>query len=292
MKLLFFLQHCCIYTKLCVCLKQTFSFDFAPIKSNWNAALCPPDCFYLTTAITIIILSTRPKALQTPSDQKSTPWAFRTLECRLSDWAHLGITHSWTKQNGRVEWERNRAASVSQEWREWCSCAHHFLLLCSPTHLAAHLPAQCLQLRRRINVRFVSLPQVFFFFFFFLSVSSYFGNRTKASLLILNFAHSRHALDVLLSYYSSFFFLLLLLHDFITDFVIFCFSMSVLDRLSSLIPQVSSPARQTKTPPSVRLSPPLSLSSPVIKKKPIQITSFDEKGFKKQHSFKQTNADR
>lgn len=73
----------------------------------------------------------------------------------------------------------------------------------------------------------------------------------------------------------------------------FFFSMSVLDRLTSLIPQVSSPPRQTKKPPSVSLSHPLSLSSPVIKKKPIQITSFDEKGVSSEkHSLKQTNTDR
>ncbi|KAG8014849.1 Neuronal-specific septin-3 [Nibea albiflora] len=46
-----------------------------------------------------------------------------------------------------------------------------------------------------------------------------------------------------------------------------------------LVPEVSSSSRQAKERPSVCLSPPpLSLSSPVIKKKPIQIPSFDEKG--------------
>lgn len=54
--------------------------------------------------------------------------------------------------------------------------------------------------------------------------------------------------------------------------------MSVFHRLAPLIPQVSATSRQTKEQPSVCLSPPLALSSPVIKKKPIQIPSFDEKG--------------
>ncbi|XP_027138342.1 uncharacterized protein LOC109137888 [Larimichthys crocea] len=51
---------------------------------------------------------------------------------------------------------------------------------------------------------------------------------------------------------------------------------SVFDRL---VPEVSSSSRQVKERPSVCLPPPpLSLSSPVIKKKPIQIPSFDQKG--------------
>lgn len=54
----------------------------------------------------------------------------------------------------------------------------------------------------------------------------------------------------------------------------FCPRMSVFDRLTSLIPQVSSSSRQTKERPSASSSPPPSLSSPVIRKKPIQIPSF------------------
>lgn len=70
-------------------------------------------------------------------------------------------------------------------------------------------------------------------------------------------------------------------------------SMSVLERLTSLIPQASSPTRQKKKPPSVSPSPPLALSSPVIKKKPIQITSFDVKGLSSEKlSLKEMNADR
>ncbi|KAM3623040.1 uncharacterized protein V6R79_006166 [Siganus canaliculatus] len=59
---------------------------------------------------------------------------------------------------------------------------------------------------------------------------------------------------------------------------VFLFRMSVFDHLAPLIPQVSKSSRQSKEHPSVCLSPPLSISSPVIKKKPIQIPSFDEKG--------------
>ncbi|XP_051802308.1 uncharacterized protein LOC127533412 [Acanthochromis polyacanthus] len=69
--------------------------------------------------------------------------------------------------------------------------------------------------------------------------------------------------------------------------------MSVFDRLAPLIPQVSASCRQTKEDPKVCVSPPLSLSSPVIKKKAIQIPSFDEKGliFEK-HNKKLSAADR
>ncbi|XP_044047650.1 proline-rich receptor-like protein kinase PERK10 [Siniperca chuatsi] len=67
--------------------------------------------------------------------------------------------------------------------------------------------------------------------------------------------------------------------------------MSVFDRLAPLIPQVAASSKQTTEHPSVCLSPPLSLSSPVIKKKPIQIPSFDEKGFIYENT-KQTNTDR
>ncbi|KAM7394147.1 hypothetical protein PAMP_020966 [Pampus punctatissimus] len=45
-----------------------------------------------------------------------------------------------------------------------------------------------------------------------------------------------------------------------------------------MMPQVSASSREPKNHPSVCLSSPLSLSSPVIKKKAIQISSFDEKG--------------
>lgn len=77
------------------------------------------------------------------------------------------------------------------------------------------------------------------------------------------------------------------------NFLFLLFRMSVLERLTSLIPQVSSPPRQTKKSPSVCLSPPLSLSSPVIKKKPIQIPSFDEKGLvSEKHNMKQIDTDR
>lgn len=58
----------------------------------------------------------------------------------------------------------------------------------------------------------------------------------------------------------------------------FLLRMSVFNRLTPLIPQVPAYSGQTKEHPSVCLSPPLSLTSPVIKKKPIQIPSFDEKG--------------
>lgn len=69
--------------------------------------------------------------------------------------------------------------------------------------------------------------------------------------------------------------------------------MSVYDRLTPLIPQVPVSSRQTKEHPPVRLSPLLSLSSPVIKKKAIQIPSFDEKGLiYEKHNTKQTTADR
>ncbi|XP_067435022.1 serine/arginine repetitive matrix protein 2-like [Thunnus thynnus] len=53
--------------------------------------------------------------------------------------------------------------------------------------------------------------------------------------------------------------------------------MSVSDRLEPLIPQVSASSGEAKDHPSVCLSP-LSLSSPVIKKKAIQIPSFDDRG--------------
>ncbi|XP_008275482.1 neuronal-specific septin-3 isoform X1 [Stegastes partitus] len=69
--------------------------------------------------------------------------------------------------------------------------------------------------------------------------------------------------------------------------------MSVFDRLAPLIPQVSASCRQTKEHPKVCVSPPVSLSSPVIKKKAIQIPSFDEKGliFEK-HNTKLSAAER
>lgn len=50
--------------------------------------------------------------------------------------------------------------------------------------------------------------------------------------------------------------------------------MSVFDRLTSLIPQVSSASRQTKERSPPRPAPPLSLSSPVVRRRPIQIPSF------------------
>lgn len=69
--------------------------------------------------------------------------------------------------------------------------------------------------------------------------------------------------------------------------------MSVFDRLAPLIPQVSVSSRQTTERAPVCLFPPLSLSSPVIKKKVIQIPSFDEKGLiYEKHDTKQTTADR
>ncbi|XP_051241616.1 uncharacterized protein LOC127355147 [Dicentrarchus labrax] len=67
--------------------------------------------------------------------------------------------------------------------------------------------------------------------------------------------------------------------------------MSVFDRLAPLIPQLSASSRQTKEQPLVCLTPPVSLSSPIIKKKPIQIPSFDEKGLIHENS-KQSNTDR
>lgn len=54
--------------------------------------------------------------------------------------------------------------------------------------------------------------------------------------------------------------------------------MSVFDRLTSLIPQGSSASRQAKERSPTRLPPPPSLSSPVIRKEPIQIPLFAEKG--------------
>lgn len=56
------------------------------------------------------------------------------------------------------------------------------------------------------------------------------------------------------------------------------FRMSMFDQLTPLIPQVSSSGRQSKMPLTGCLSPPASLSSPIIKKKPIQIPAFDERG--------------
>ncbi|KAG7238429.1 hypothetical protein INR49_030936 [Caranx melampygus] len=68
--------------------------------------------------------------------------------------------------------------------------------------------------------------------------------------------------------------------------------MSVFDRLAPLMSQVSASSRQAREHPSVCLSPPLSLSSPVIKKKVIQIPSFDEKGLiYDKHSTEQTATD-
>lgn len=72
-----------------------------------------------------------------------------------------------------------------------------------------------------------------------------------------------------------------------------CNRMSVFDRLAPLIPQVSASCRQTKEHPTVCLSPPLSLSSPVIKKKVIQIPSFDERGLiSEKHNTKLSTTDR
>ncbi|GLD69853.1 uncharacterized protein AKAME5_002117000 [Lates japonicus] len=69
--------------------------------------------------------------------------------------------------------------------------------------------------------------------------------------------------------------------------------MSIFERLAPLIPQVSASSRQTREHPSVCLSPPLSLSSPVIKKKAIHIPSFDEKGLiHEKHNTKQMATDR
>jgi len=55
----------------------------------------------------------------------------------------------------------------------------------------------------------------------------------------------------------------------------------------------SASCRHTDEHPKVCLSPPLALSSPVVKKKAIQIPSFDEKGliFEK-HTTKLTTADK
>lgn len=55
--------------------------------------------------------------------------------------------------------------------------------------------------------------------------------------------------------------------------------MSVIDRLTtSLLPQVSLSPKQPKKTLPVPLLLPLPLYSPVIKKKPIQIPSFDDQG--------------
>ncbi|KAK2816935.1 hypothetical protein Q5P01_025126 [Channa striata] len=58
------------------------------------------------------------------------------------------------------------------------------------------------------------------------------------------------------------------------------------------MPEVAVSSRQTKEHPSVCLPPPFPLSSPVIKKKAIQIPSFDEKGLVyDKHNTKQTSTD-
>lgn len=54
--------------------------------------------------------------------------------------------------------------------------------------------------------------------------------------------------------------------------------MSVFDRLTSLIPQVSSASRQAKERSPTRLAPPPSLSPAIVRKEPIQIPLFAEKG--------------
>lgn len=69
--------------------------------------------------------------------------------------------------------------------------------------------------------------------------------------------------------------------------------MSVFDRLAPLIPQVSASSTQKQESPSVCVSAPLSLPSPIITKKPIQIPSFDEKGLIcEKHDQQQINTDR
>lgn len=69
--------------------------------------------------------------------------------------------------------------------------------------------------------------------------------------------------------------------------------MSVFDHLAPLIPQVSVSSRQTKEHAPDCLFPPLSLSSPVIKKKTIKILSFDETGLiSEKPNTKQAAADR
>ncbi|XP_034059152.1 uncharacterized protein LOC117537878 isoform X2 [Gymnodraco acuticeps] len=68
--------------------------------------------------------------------------------------------------------------------------------------------------------------------------------------------------------------------------------MSVFDRPAPLIPQVSASSRQTNKNPSVCVSPPLPLSSPVITKKAIQIPSFDEKGLIYEKHNTKPNSDR
>lgn len=164
--------------------KQVFFFhnnDFAPIKCNWNAALCTwlllSDC---CDNLLIIVLPTGPQAFVLVSvcrhksaQNSNIMWAtflFPELPgllsastvplIRQSTFGHHAQLNQTTRESRGAEWEWNRAASVSEEWREWCLCAHHFLLLCSPSYLSTHLLTQCLRPRRLVNTRFVSLPQV------------------------------------------------------------------------------------------------------------------------------------
>ncbi|XP_041837831.1 uncharacterized protein LOC121637687 [Melanotaenia boesemani] len=69
--------------------------------------------------------------------------------------------------------------------------------------------------------------------------------------------------------------------------------MSVFHRLAPLMSEESASCRQTNEHSKVCLPPPLALSSPVVKKKAIQIPSFDEKGliFEK-HNTKLSTADK
>uniref|UniRef100_A0A1A8FTI9 Neuronal-specific septin-3 n=2 Tax=Nothobranchius korthausae TaxID=1143690 RepID=A0A1A8FTI9_9TELE len=68
--------------------------------------------------------------------------------------------------------------------------------------------------------------------------------------------------------------------------------MSAFHRPTPLMTGVSSSCRQTSEPLKVCLSPPRSLSSPVIRKKAIQISSFDEKGLiSETHSSKPSAVD-
>lgn len=137
--------------------KQVFFFhnnDFAPIKCNWNAALCTwlllSDC---CDNLLIIVLPTGPQAFVLVSvcrhrsaQNANIVWAtfwFPSFQdswvralCRLSDRAHLDITHSWTKQHGRAEepsgsgterlqCQRNGENDACVPTTSYCCVPHH-----------------------------------------------------------------------------------------------------------------------------------------------------------------------
>lgn len=113
--------------------------DFAPIKCNWNAALCSrlllSDC---CDNLAIIVLPTRPQAYvlvsclwaQKCSEFKFCVGNFTVPELpgllsasavpliRRSTFGHRAQWTQTTRGSRGAEWEWNRAASVSEEWRE------------------------------------------------------------------------------------------------------------------------------------------------------------------------------